>query len=130
MPDFVTARTAFRVYFVDGSAVELSVTPGQGYIEPELDDSNEFPFEVIFKPKIAGRVMKGRLVVDTAEAQYIFDIVGRMPQYVPPVVTKVTVEDRGEVQPTKKRNIIRDNIEDARSGRSSRASALDRRRKE
>ena len=34
-----------------------------------------------------GKVLRGMLVIDTLDAQFLFDVVGKTPEYVPPTVT-------------------------------------------
>jgi hypothetical protein len=118
--DVFTARTAYHAYFASGSANEFMVRPDQGFIESALDEVREFPFDVIFKPKIYGTVMKGLLVVDTPEVQYLYDVVGKIPEYVPPVIATARLDtNRGgasEIMTVRRRNIIRDNIGAPRSG--------------
>jgi hypothetical protein len=71
-----------------------------------------------------GKVLKGTLLVDTTDAQYLFDVLGKTPEYVPPVITKASsiiyehaAEETAKKEATvkKKRNIIRDNIEFVKS---------------
>jgi hypothetical protein len=129
IPASFSQQTPFHAYFVQGSAAEFSVDREHGYIEPSVADSTELPALVVFEPKMYGKFLKGMLVVDTLEAQYLFDVVGKTPEYVPPVVTgdatriglRLPGEDEQSVVPAvtkRKRNIIRDNIENAKLGRS------------
>jgi hypothetical protein len=123
LPVAFSASTPFHAYFANGSASEFSVLPSHGMIEPTFLPTTELPAEVVFAPKMYGKVLKGMLVVDTLDAQYLFDVLGKTPEYVPPVVTRVTKEiemarredAQSEMEATRrKRNIIRDNIENAK----------------
>ncbi|OHT12743.1 hypothetical protein TRFO_17376 [Tritrichomonas foetus] len=119
--------TPFHAYFTSSSASEFSVVPEHGLIEPTLLNKTELPLEIIFAPKMYGKVLKGILVIDTIEAQFLFDVFGKTPEYVPPVVSKSLNISSNSIQPqkhkaatsmaivpTKHRNIIRENIERAR----------------
>jgi hypothetical protein len=117
LPVLFPTQTPFHAYFVSGSASEFSVKPSHGMIEPSLIASTELPFDVLFAPKMYGKVLKGLMVVDTLDAQYLFDVFGKTPEYVPPVVTKAPLQ--GDLIPLtgsasdlkKRRNVVRENIE-------------------
>lgn len=112
------ARTAFHAYFAIGSAPELSVRPGQGYISPSMSTPVELPFDILFQPTVYGKPMRGLLVVDTLEVQYLFDVVGTIPEYKPPSGLTSTFSTRGatsEIGQRKKRNPIRDNIRNVKT---------------
>ena len=120
-------RVPFHAYFVPGSCSEFSVTPDHGYIEPSFNSGNrsELPITVVFAPRVYGKVFKGVLVVDTLDSQYIFEVEGKTPQYVPPVVADGSSAERLDnvLSPeemrrlkmgSRKRNIIKDNIDRAK----------------
>lgn len=77
-------RTAFRAYFAGGSAGEFNVVPNKGYIDASSEETTEVPCEVVFEPKMYGKVLKGLLVIDTLEREFLFEIEGLMPKYVKP----------------------------------------------
>jgi hypothetical protein len=129
IPASFSQPTPFHVYFVQGSAAEFSVDKEHGFIDPSVGDLTELPALVVFEPKMYGKFLKGLLVVDTIEAQWLFDVVGKTPEYVPPVVERDSARigsrlsgeelERAQRIAKKKRNIIRDNIENVKSvGRS------------
>ena len=115
--------TPFHAYFAAGSAAEFSVSPENGYIEPSIDETVELPFDVIFTPVIYGKVFKGLLVVDTLEEELIFEVFGKIPEYIPPVIKNSVIDTTRPLSArrntnsrtgTKKRNIIRENIENVK----------------
>ena len=71
-----------------------------------------------------GKLMRGLLVIDTLEQQILFEVVGKVPDYVPPIIKTSRIdtsmppsarrfaESRNEM---KKRNIIKENIENVRN---------------
>lgn len=85
MPPEVHGQKPFHAYFATGSATEFSVTPSHGLAVP---GTPELPVEISFSPKTYGKLLKGMFVVDMIDAQYIYDVVGKMPDYVPPVVAQ------------------------------------------
>lgn len=112
-----------HAYMTAGSAAEFSITMEHGYIEPTLGEAKTLmPFQLIFCPKMYGKVLQGMLVVDTLDSQYIFDVVGKTPEYVPPVIKSSplgqTLQQESlkatEVRKSNRRNVIRENIENAK----------------
>ena len=81
---------------------------------------------------------KGVLVIDTEEIQSLIAITGKMPDYVPPTVAHSTYENKltndsnkisyKSVQ-AKKRNFIRENIENIRIMKPSKPLSSARRKK-
>jgi hypothetical protein len=127
VPNVLKGPSAFHAYFVHGSAVEFSVSPSHGFIEPNImAPSIELPLTVVFAPLMYGKVLKGLLAIDTIECQFIFEVLGKTPDYIPPVIASGTApsrldnilpaEDIQKMQP-KKRNVIKDNIEGAKIAR-------------
>jgi hypothetical protein len=88
IPTVVRAALPFHAYFTSSSANEFSVSAKHGLIEPVIGSETELPLEIYFTPKVYGKVFKGMLVIDTIESQFIFDVVGRTPDYVRPEVTE------------------------------------------
>ena len=123
VPAVFRAQTPFHAYLAIGSAAEFTVSADHGFIEPSIGDKTELPIHLIFSPKMYGKVLQGLLVVDTLDSQYLFDIVGKTPEYVPPVIKQGTKlfdggpEDKSRLSSlstTKKRNIIKENIENVK----------------
>jgi hypothetical protein len=119
IPATCRGPTPFHIYFTSASATEFTLSAEHGILEPAIGLSTNVPVDVIFAPKMYGKILKGLLVIDTIEAQYLFEVLGRTPEYVPPVVSKskdipppVGVENN--VPMRRRRNIIQDNIESVR----------------
>jgi hypothetical protein len=124
LPTVFSTQVPFHAYFVSGSASEFSVSPSHGMIEPTLLPTTEVPIDVVFAPKMYGKVLKGMLVIDTVDAQWLFDIFGKTPEYVPPVVTRPRElaewsqpQMALENKQNKRHNIVRENIENAKRGK-------------
>lgn len=113
-------KTSYRAYFAPGSATEFSVTKPQGYIDQSLNESTFMPFDVVFRPTMYGKVLKGLLVIDTLEAQFLFEVIGLIPEYKPPIITwggridnktPESILKWKEICSSRKKNFIRENIE-------------------
>ena len=119
----INVRTPYHAYFACGSAAEFSVTRSEGYIEATLDETVELPFQVVYAPKMYGKVMKGLLVVDTLDVQWTYEYSGKMPDYIPPVIersgridvsTPESVVHWNEIKSARKKNVVKENIDSAR----------------
>ncbi|OHS98266.1 hypothetical protein TRFO_35361 [Tritrichomonas foetus] len=124
VPSIFRAQTPFHTYFVQGSASEFKVDSDRGFLFPSMNEYTEVPITIIFEPKMYGKVLKGLLVIDTIDAQFLFEVIGKTPEYVPPIVhgdssrlgSHITPEEFRKSQAIikKKRNVIKDNIENAK----------------
>lgn len=87
IPTTFRTQTPFHAYMIAGSASEFSAVPEHGFIEPGPGPGTETPIKIVFAPKMYGKVLRGVLVIDTLDAQFLYDVVGKTPEYVPPTVT-------------------------------------------
>jgi hypothetical protein len=128
IPNVIRSIIAFHAYFVQGSAQEFTVMPEHGFIEPPIDagesDQILLPVTVVFAPQMYGKVLKGLLVIDTIENQFLFEVFRKTPDCVPPTIPSGTelgnllsADDTGRMKKKKKRNIVKENIESAKSAR-------------
>jgi len=84
-----TVYTPFKAYFTPDSALEFSVEPKSGLLEPYGSQGTQFV--VSYTSTAYGRVDTGRLVILTEEMQWTYEVRGILPQYRPPDgETKVT----------------------------------------
>eukprot|EP00798_Chlamydomonas_sp_ICE-L_P015727 gene15727-21848_t len=79
---------AFTAGFTADTPLNFDVTPSRGILPPMLQEG-EAPsgppvLEVSYTCKDMGKVMKGRLYVQTSDMQYSYDLKGKMPEYQPP----------------------------------------------
>lgn len=117
-------RMEYRAYFEAGSANELTVVPSSGVLELSLRKEAEFPFEVVFQPRMYGKMMKGLLVVETEEIEFLFEVHGKIPDYVPPNIERSGRIDMSTPEGARKkirtrRNFIRENIERVRQSNNN-----------
>lgn len=102
-------KTPFHVYFAAGSASEFSLTDSHGMIDPTTQDNCELPVDVVFEPKMYGKILKGLIIVDTLDSQFLFDVVGKTPDYIPPVAKKSNIDGLNPKRGSGLRNVIKDN---------------------
>jgi hypothetical protein len=128
IPNVIRGQVAFHAYFVQGSAQEFRVEPEHGFVEPGLgEEPVVLPAVVVFAPKMYGKVLRGMLVVDTVENQWLFEVCGKTPDYVPPVVApggaaarlenQLSPDQAEKMQNKRKRNVIKENIDSAKIAR-------------
>ena len=83
------AYAPFQAYFSTDSAYTLDVAPSNGLLAPAGSDGTQF--SVSFSPTEYGKLERGRLIIQTAEMQWTYEVVGTHPQFQLPtnVVSKV-----------------------------------------
>lgn len=74
--------TPFRAWLTVDSAPEFNVTPMSGMLAPVTEEGSVFT--VSYRPKEYGRPAKGVLVVETADMQWSYALVGKPPRWDPP----------------------------------------------
>jgi len=74
------AYAQFQAYFSTDSAYTLSVSPTSGVLAPYGGEGTQFV--VSFSPIEYGKPQKGRLVIETDEMMWSYDILGTTPAYV------------------------------------------------
>jgi hypothetical protein len=118
--EMFNGRTACHAYFAAGSAAEFTVSEEETWIEPSLADLCELPFSVLYAPTTYGKVQRGLLVVDTLEAQWTFEFMGKSPDYVPPNILRSgrvdislpeSAKRFAEERMVRKRNIVKEGID-------------------
>ena len=110
----------FIAYFLPGYSEDLSLSTEKGVIDASMSGSTKVPVDVIYSPRVYGKYTKGILVIETKESEFLISITGRIPDYVPPVIKtssyakEVQSPDSPPQSPRKRRNIIKENIENAK----------------
>ena len=72
----------FIAYFSHDSSSEFNVTPREGILEPNEKEGTQF--SVCYLPIEYGKVKVGKLIIETDEVQWIFEIRGTHLVYIPP----------------------------------------------
>ncbi|XP_052240686.1 cilia- and flagella-associated protein 47-like isoform X3 [Dreissena polymorpha] len=73
---------AYSAYFTAGSDPEFSVAPASGELLP-LGSSGTL-IRISFCPAVYGKIYTGKLVVQTPEMQWSYNVRGVLPEYAPP----------------------------------------------
>ena len=111
----ISYEKEFKAYFLANSSQFLSVTPEATIFGPSFDDEPEMPFEITFYPKNYGKNMKGILVIEAEDEEFLFEVHGRMPGYIPPNVKRsgkidTTMPEGAKPLLKSTRNFIKENI--------------------
>lgn len=75
----------FEAYFTVDSHLELSVAPKHGYLAPFGSLGTAFTIE--FAPTNYRKIYTGKLVIETDDMYWSFEVTGRLPKYTPKAVT-------------------------------------------
>ena len=128
----------FTAQFTSDTPLQFSVTPSRGVLRPRPAGASDAlfgtasvsgasldlaaaPLWVSYTCREFGKVVKGRLFVQTPMGQYSFDVRGRMPTYVPPTPSSLTASVDHKLSPemaarlnkaatTKKSNMVAANL--------------------
>lgn len=82
----------FNAFFTTDSAAEFTVYPKNGQLEPYGKDGTNFI--VSFTPTEYGKAKTGRLVIQTEEMQWNYEIKGSHPHYQIPKVQGGRIENK------------------------------------
>ncbi|XP_072178621.1 cilia- and flagella-associated protein 47-like [Diadema setosum] len=102
---------AFQAYFVAGSDVEFSVSPQTGELKP-LGTTGTL-ITVGFTPKIYGKTYHAKLVIQTADMQWTYQVEGVIPEYTPPAghsQKPIQGPHLSPIKRSKQRNFVLDNL--------------------
>ena len=76
------AAERFRAYFSADSPSEFSVSPASGILQPYGSEGTNFI--VTFLPRMYGKIYVGKLVIETEEMQWAYEVRGENPKYEQP----------------------------------------------
>jgi len=80
--NITSSSSTFRAFFTSHSPPQFEVYPKEGVLEPL--GQNPTKFVVSFSPKEYGQTLIGKLVIQTEEMQWSYEIRGRPPKYRKP----------------------------------------------
>ncbi|XP_033113331.1 cilia- and flagella-associated protein 47-like isoform X2 [Anneissia japonica] len=101
----------FTAYFLAESDQEFSVTPQTG--ELQALGTKGTLIQLTFIPKIYGKKYRAKLVVQTSEMQWTYDVIGTTPEYTPPSghsQKPIAGPHNVPLKRGKQRNFVRDNL--------------------
>jgi hypothetical protein len=92
------APAQFKAYFSADSPVEFNVFPQKGELAP-YGSREGTSFVLSFTPQDYGKTAVGKLIVQTEEMMWSYEVRGRLPQYIKPTLaTSVSKIDSGRGQ--------------------------------
>lgn len=92
LSNHLKAMAEFQAYFTPDSAGEFVVYPKSGLLEPYGKEGTNFI--VSFTPTEYGKMKMGKLVIQTEEMQWTYEIRGTHPQYKIPTVQGGRIENK------------------------------------
>mmetsp|Transcript_28943 Transcript_28943/g.66987 ORF Transcript_28943/g.66987 Transcript_28943/m.66987 type:complete len:2816 (+) Transcript_28943:96-8543(+) len=106
------APAPFTAHFTGDSPSEFSVTPDKGVLAPYGSEGTNFVLS--FAPSEYGKNYVGKLVIETEEMQWTYEVRGVHPQYQPPKAKEAKVSSKisAEVEQSmvhQKRNFMKEN---------------------
>ncbi|XP_071954714.1 cilia- and flagella-associated protein 47-like isoform X2 [Antedon mediterranea] len=104
--------TLFNAYFVAGSDQEFSVAPQTGELQP-LGTKGTL-IQLAFTPKVYGKNYQAKLVIQTSDMQWTYDLIGTTPEYTPPSGQSqkpIAGPHNAPLKRGKHRNFVRDNLQ-------------------
>ena len=76
----------FTAYFSHESSSEFSVTPREGILDQNGREGTQFV--ICYLPTEYGKIKIGKLIIDTDDVQWVFEIRGTHLDYKPPEIKK------------------------------------------
>lgn len=128
LTNHLKAYAEFTAFFTADSAVEFVCHPKSGLLEPYGKDGTNFI--VSFTPTEYGKTKVGRLVIQTEEMQWTYEIRGSHPQYKIPqasggrIQNKLSKEMQSKITHKEKKNFLRDNLVATKYGNSPERSTM------
>ena len=117
-------QARFAAYFSPDSPSEFSVSPSSGLLEPYGSEGSIFV--VSFAPTVYGKFYQGKLIIETDEMQWTYEVCGDHPRYDPPqALGKVDSWIPPEVDPVNynkrlpKQNYMQQNVASVRRSLSA-----------
>ena len=89
LQNIFTKDAKFVAYFSHDSSSEFSVTPREGTLDQSGRDGTQFV--VCYLPVEYGKIKIGKLIIETDEVQWIFEVRGSHLDYKPPEVKRTNL---------------------------------------
>lgn len=100
----------FEAFFAPNSDPEFTVAPTSGELTPAGTEGTLI--KVSYKPQIYGKTHMAKLVVQTSDMQWTYDVIGTTADYSPPNVRSKIVSNSANLRRTvkQKKNYVLDNL--------------------
>ena len=89
LQNIFTKDAKFVAYFSHDSSSEFSVTPREGTLDQNGRDGTQFV--VCYLPVEYGKIKIGKLIIETDEVQWVFEVRGTHLDYKPPEIKKTNL---------------------------------------
>ena len=106
LQNIFTKDAKFVAYFSHDSSSEFSVSPREGILDQSGRDGTQFV--VCYLPVEYGKIKIGKLIIETEEVQWVFEVRGSHLDYKPPEIKKTSVFK--ETKASELRNKFNENI--------------------
>ena len=103
LQNIFTKESKFVAYFSHDSSSEFSVSPREGILDQSGKEGTNFV--ICYLPKEYGKIKIGKLIIETDEVQWIFEVRGNHLDYKPPEIKKSDVTKKTKTQEIKNKNI-------------------------
>jgi hypothetical protein len=89
LQNIFTKDAKFVAYFSHDSSSEFSVTPREGTLDQSGRDGTQFV--VCYLPVEYGKIKIGKLIIETEEVQWVFEVRGSHLDYKPPEIKRTNL---------------------------------------
>ncbi|KAM7428352.1 hypothetical protein ABFA07_020665 [Porites harrisoni] len=101
----------FEAFFASSSDPDFTVTPAYGELPPSGTEGTLI--KVAYKPQIYGKTHRAKLVIQTSDMQWTYDVLGTTADYNPPnVQARITSTSANSARRTvkQKKNYVLENL--------------------
>jgi len=113
LQNIFTKDAKFVAYFSHDSSSEFSVTPREGTLEQSGRDGTQFV--VCYLPVEYGKIKIGKLIIETDEVQWVFEVRGTHLDYKPPEIKRTNLLK--QTKASENRIQFNENLRKEREGR-------------
>ena len=113
LQNIFTKDAKFVAYFSHDSSSEFSVTPREGTLDQSGRDGTQFV--VCYLPVEYGKIKIGKLIIETDEVQWVFEVRGTHLDYKPPEIKRTNLLK--QTKASENRMQFNENIKKEREGK-------------
>ena len=113
LQNIFTKDAKFVAYFSHDSSSEFSVTPREGTLDQSGRDGTQFV--VCYLPVEYGKIKIGKLIIETDEVQWVFEVRGTHLDYKPPEIKRTNLLK--QTKASENRMLFNENIKKEKEGK-------------
>ena len=98
-----TKEAKFIAYFSHDSTSEFSVSPREGQLDQSGKEGTQFI--ISYLPIEYGKIKIGKLIIETDEVQWVFEVRGTHLDYKPPEIKKTDVTKATKAMDIRNKNV-------------------------